>query len=65
MNRISIQAVAEHQPETEKWLLAYDCYQIEIIELASIIEVLFRDYFEALLFICLSVLSTSTPEREN
>ena len=51
MNRISIQAVAEHQPETEKWLLAYDCYQIEIIELASIIEVLFRDYFEALLFI--------------
>ena len=29
----------------------YDCYQIEIIELASIIEVLFRDYFEALLFI--------------
>lgn len=51
MNRISIQAVAEHRPETEKWLLAYDCYQIEIIELASIIEVLFRDYFEALLFI--------------
>ncbi len=44
MNRISIQAVAEHRPETEKWLLAYDCYQIEIIELASIIEVLFRDY---------------------
>ena len=51
MNRISIQAVAEHRPETEKWLLAYDCYQIEIIELASIIEVLFRDYFDALLFI--------------
>lgn len=51
MNRISIQTVAEQRPEMEKWLLAYDCYQIEIIELASIIEVLFRDYFEALLFI--------------
>ena len=32
-------------------MLAYDCYQMEIIELASIIEVVFRDYFEALFFI--------------
>ena len=51
MNRISIQAVTKQRPERETWLIAYDCYQIEIIELASIIEVLFRDYFEALLFI--------------
>lgn len=51
MNRISIQAVAQQKPGRETWLIAYDCYQIEIIELASIIEVLFRDYFEALLFI--------------
>lgn len=31
MNRISIQAVAEHRPETEKWLLAYDCYHTATI----------------------------------
>lgn len=37
----------EH-PDAEEWLLAYDCYQMELIELASIIEVIFRDYFEAL-----------------
>lgn len=55
MNRISIQVVSEARPDKDKWLLAYDCYQIEIIELASIIEVLFRDYFEALLFISSSI----------
>lgn len=55
MNRISLEIVAHQKPETEKWLLAYDCYQIEIIELASIIEVLFRDYFEALLFVSTAV----------
>lgn len=55
MNRIGIQIVSKARPDKEKWLLAYDCYQIEIIELASIIEVLFRDYFEALLFISGSV----------
>lgn len=55
MNRISIQMVSAQRPEMEKWLLAYDCYQIEIIELASIIEVLFRDYFEALLFVSCGV----------
>ncbi|MGN0688602.1 MAG: hypothetical protein ACI4KA_10905 [Oscillospiraceae bacterium] len=41
----------EKRPNVEEWLLAYDCYQMEMIELASIIEVVFRDYFEALLFI--------------
>ena len=51
MNRISIQVVSKTRPKTDNWLLAYDCYQIEIIELSSIIEILFRDYFEALLFI--------------
>ena len=55
MNRISIQVVSKARPDKDKWLLAYDCYQIEIIELASIIEVLFRDYFESLLFISSSV----------
>ena len=55
MNRISIQVVSKERPDKDKWLLAYDCYQIEIVELASIIEVLFRDYFEALLFISSSV----------
>lgn len=40
----------EH-PNKEEWLLAYDCYQMEIIELASIIEVLCRNYFEALGFL--------------
>ena len=39
------------KPNTDDWLLGYDCNQMEIIELASIIEVIFRDYFEALVFI--------------
>jgi len=40
----------EHE-DTEDWLLGYDCYQMEIIELASIIEVVCRECFEALIFI--------------
>jgi hypothetical protein len=38
-------------PDTDEWILAYEFYQVEIVELASIIEVVFRDYFEALLFV--------------
>lgn len=51
MNHISLEAICKEKPETEKWLIAYDCYQVEITQLASIIEILLRDYFEALLFI--------------
>lgn len=52
INNIGLTEQAKKRPEREKWLLAYDCYQIEIIELASIIEVINRDSFEAMLFIC-------------
>ncbi len=51
INRLGLKVAKETHPDTEDWLLAYDCYQMEIVELASIIEVFFRDYFEALLFI--------------
>ena len=51
INRIGLKELKSDYPDYEEWLLAYDCYQMEIIELASIIEVVFRDYFEALLFI--------------
>ena len=51
INRLGIQAIKEKRKDTEDWLIAYDCYQMEIIGLASIIEVVFRDYFEALLCI--------------
>ena len=51
INRLGLKTLKEQRPDTEEWLLAYDCFQMEIIELASIIEVVFRDYFEALLFI--------------
>lgn len=51
INRLGLKALKEKRPDTEEWLLAYDCFQMEIIELASIIEVVFRDCFEALLFI--------------
>ena len=51
INRLGLIELKEKRSEVEEWLLAYDCYQMEIIELASIIEVVFRDYFEALLFI--------------
>ena len=37
--------------DTEDWLLGYDCYQMELIELASIIEVVCRECFESLIFI--------------
>lgn len=35
----------------KEWLIAYEAYQMELISLVSIIEVIFRDFFEALLFI--------------
>lgn len=51
INRLGLKELKEKHSDVEEWVLAYDCYQMEIIELASIIEVVFRDYFEALLFI--------------
>lgn len=51
INRIGLEEYKKRKPNAEEWLLAYDCYQMEIIELASIIEVIFRDYFDALLFL--------------
>lgn len=51
INRLGLKVAKETHSDTEEWVLAYDCYQMEIIELASIIEVVFRDYFEALMFI--------------
>lgn len=51
INRLGIKEFQIEHTDVEEWLLAYDCYQMEIIELASIIEVVFRDYFEALFFI--------------
>lgn len=59
INRLGLKEIKDNHPDTEDWLLAYDCYQIEIIELASIIEVVCRDYFEALLFINNMVSSNS------
>ena len=41
----------ENHPNTSEIELKNDCIQMEITELASIIEVFFRDYFEALTFI--------------
>ncbi|BDF70356.1 hypothetical protein CE91St41_24170 [Oscillospiraceae bacterium] len=49
INWIGIKGLINEKPSSEEWLLAYDCYQMEIIELASIIEVFLRDYFETLL----------------
>jgi hypothetical protein len=37
--------------DVEEWLIGYEAYQMELIALVSILEVVFRDYFEALLFI--------------
>lgn len=49
INLIGIKELIHKKPSSEEWLLAYDCHQMEIIELASIIEVFLRDYFETLL----------------
>lgn len=51
INNVGLSVLKEKYPDTEEWLLGYDCYQMELIELASIIEVIFRDYFEALIYI--------------
>ncbi|MBR6921146.1 MAG: hypothetical protein IKH51_03015 [Clostridia bacterium] len=51
INRMGLKQLEDEKPDKEKWLLGYDCYQMEVIELASIIEVVFRGYFEALIFI--------------
>lgn len=48
---IGLEKRKELFPDTDEWILAYELYQVEIVELASIIEVVFRDYFEALLFV--------------
>lgn len=37
--------------DKEDWLLGFDCYQMELVELASIIEAVCRESFYALLFI--------------
>lgn len=37
--------------DVEEWLIGYEAYKMELIILVSIIEGVFRDYFEALLFI--------------
>lgn len=39
------------EKKDKEWLIAYEAYQMELISLVSIIEVVFRDFFEALLFI--------------
>lgn len=51
INSIGLKTIKEQNPEKEDWLIGYDCYQFELIELASIIEIIFRDYFEALIYI--------------
>lgn len=51
VNRIGLEALKKKYPNEHEWVIGYDCYQMELIELASIIEVIFRDFFEALIYI--------------
>lgn len=51
INRLGLKELKKNHPNEEEWLLAYDIYQNEIISMASLIEVIFREYFEALIFI--------------
>lgn len=46
---IAIELVSK-KSKTDKKVLGYDCYQMEIVAMASIIEILLRDCFESLLF---------------
>ena len=48
---IGLTILKDKYPQKEDWVIGFECYQMELIELASIIEVVFRDYFEALSFI--------------
>ncbi len=52
VNEIGIEALQEENPDKKRWLLGYECYQMQLIELASIIEVMLRDCFEALIYMC-------------
>ena len=51
INKLGLKEFKRTHNDTEEWLLSYDCLQVELISLVSIIEVLFRDYFDALLFV--------------
>lgn len=51
INRLALKELKKEYPNNEEWLIAYDIYQNEIISMASLIEVIFREYFEALIFI--------------
>lgn len=51
VNRLGLHTLKEKFPEKDDWILGFDSYQMELVELASIIEILFRDYFLALCFI--------------
>lgn len=48
INSIGIAAYASMRPDSDIRLIGYDGYQMEIIELASIVEVILRDCFVAL-----------------
>ena len=53
VNELGLKALKKEHPDTETWILAYNSnvYHSEIIQMATIIEVVFRDFFESLLYI--------------
>lgn len=51
ISRLGLKEFKKDHSDTEEWILAYDVYQVEVIAMASVIEVIFREYFEALIFI--------------
>ncbi len=51
INDLGLRELKKQYPDNKDWLLAYDVYQNEIIAMASVIETVFRECFEALIFI--------------
>jgi len=48
---VGLEMIKEKNEDHELKILTYDIYQLELVEIASILEVTFRDFFNSFLFI--------------
>lgn len=51
VNKIGIDELKKNNRDIEDWIIGFDCYQMQIIALATLIETFFREYFNSLMYI--------------
>lgn len=51
LNEIGVKELKKENPDIEDWIIGFDCYQMQIIVLATLIETFFREYFNSLIYI--------------